>query len=132
MILEIQRKMMKTGMEWTEKGLENLYKDKSFLQFSSVGLNMNMWMQKTYGKGLGWIFKTNPDDANLAALHESLHALEKENHEYETRIKGLESTIDDLHKKLKVAEAKAPKKVAPQRTSKARTGVRRKTTDTVM
>lgn len=133
MVLELQRKMMKTGMEWTEKSLETLYKDKTFLQLSSVGLNMNMWMQKTYGKGLGWLFKNMniPDEGNLTALHEDLHKLEKQNHAYESRIQSLENTIDDLHQKLKIAEAKAPKKAAPQKEIKARSGIRRKTTDTV-
>lgn len=128
MILEIQRKVMKSGIEFTEKSLENLYKDKTFLQLSSVGLNMNLWMQKTYGKGLGWFFKNMniPSEENLASLHESLHTLESQNHEYEARIRSLEKTIDDLHKKLKVAEAKAPKKV-----TKAQGQIRRRPTDTV-
>lgn len=108
MIFDLQRKAMKTGMEWTEKSLENLYKDKTFLQLSSIGLNVNLWMQKSYGRGLGWLFNNMniPNLDNITHLHQSLHELEVQNHDYEDRIKILEATIEKLQEELSAQKKK--------------------------
>lgn len=115
MILEIQKKIWKNGFDLTERTLETLYKDKAFLQFSSIGLNMGLWWQKSCNRTAGWLFKglNVPTEDQVKTLLESLHSLENRNDEQEDRIKELEAELEFLKKSKE-------EKVIKARTSRAR------------
>jgi vacuolar-type H+-ATPase subunit I/STV1 len=113
MILEIQKKIWKNGIDLTEKTLETLYKDKAFLQFSSIGLNMGLWWQKSCNRTAGWLFKglNVPTEDQVKSLLENLHSLESRNNEQEDRIKELEAELEFLKKSKeeKVVKARTPR-----------------------
>lgn len=124
MILEIQKKIWKNGFDLTERTLETLYKDKAFLQFSSIGLNMGLWWQKSCNRTAGWLFKglNVPTEDQIKTLLESLHSLESRNDEQEDRIKELEAELDFFKNSQEV-------KVTKARTSRTRkTPLKKKST----
>lgn len=105
MILEIQKKIFRNGLDLTEKTLDTLYKDKTFLQLSSVGLNMGLWWQKSCNRGASWLFKglNVPTEDHIKSLLETLHSLENRNDQQEDRIKELEAELSELKGELKKA-----------------------------
>ena len=113
MIVEMQKKMWKNGLDLTEKTLETLYKDKTFLKLSSMGLNMNLWWQKSLGKSSNWLFSglNVPTEDNVKSLLAEIHSLENQFDLQEDRIRELESEIEEL-------KAKLPKKKATSRVAK--------------
>lgn len=132
MILDIQKKIWRNGMDLTEKTLETLYKDKAFLQFSSIGLNMGLWWQKSCNRTAGWLFKglNVPTEDQVKVLLENLHSLESRNDQQEDRIKELEAELKLLRKLEEIKEIESPKKSLRNTKlgKKARTTRTRKTT----
>jgi TolA-binding protein len=102
MIVELQKKLWRNGLDLTEKTLDTLYKDKAFLQMSSMGLNMGLWWQKSCSKGASWLFKglNVPTEDHLKELLENLHNLEAKNDQQEDRIKELEEELFSLKEEL--------------------------------
>ncbi len=111
MIVEMQKKLWRNGLDLTEKTLDTLYKDKAFLQLSSMGLNMGLWWQKSCSKGASWLFKglNVPTEEHIKSLLENLHRLESKNDQQEDRINELEEELISLKEEL--IKAKATKKV---------------------
>lgn len=112
MMVDIQKKMWKNGLDLTEKTLETLYKDKIFLRLSSLGLNMNLWWQKSLGKTSQWLFNglNVPTEDNIKSLLAEIHQLENQFDLQEDRIRSLEQEIEALRAKL-------PKKKATSRAA---------------
>lgn len=112
MILELQKKIWKNGFELTEKSLETLYNDKSFLRISSMGLNMNLWIQKSLGKTSNWLFKglNVPTDDNMKGLLSEIHQLENQ-------VDLQDDRIQELEKELRLLMDSLPKKKAATKTA---------------
>lgn len=113
-MIELQKKMWKNGLELTERTLETLYKDKTFLKLSSMGLNMNLWWQKSLSKSSNWLFSglNVPTEDNIKSLLEEIYSLENQFDLQEDRIRSLEKEIEELRKKT-------TKKAAPRATKKS-------------
>jgi hypothetical protein len=112
MRVSLKQKIWKRGLDLTENTLESLYRDKSFLKLSSMSLNMNLWLKKSYGKNFERLLKglDLPNDEKHLVLLESLHQLENQNDANEDRIKELEKEIVELKVLIN----------RPQRTSRIR------------
>ncbi|MCF8058565.1 MAG: hypothetical protein K9K67_04660 [Bacteriovoracaceae bacterium] len=112
MLINLQKKLLQGSLNLAEKTLESLYRDKSFLKISSLSLNSNLWLQKTYGKGLQRLVKglNLPTDEFELGLLETLHSLEQQNDAHIDRIKELEGQLEQLQ----------AKRVKPQRSSRIR------------
>lgn len=119
MITESQRKLWQTQLDFTEKSLERVFKDRTFLQLSATGVNMNLWWQKTCNKSLGWLLRSLniPGDESYKELYRTLHGVEKNTDETTDRLRLLEDEVRMLRKKLN--EKSTTKPAAKRRRSVA-------------
>ena len=115
MLIKMQKKMWTAGLELTEKSLEKMIKDDSFLQISSMGMNSSLWWQRNFGKGLEILLKQMnlPSQETIKKIHHSIYQLEKELSEANDKIKILENTIESMKAKpAKATKVRSRKKTA--------------------
>ena len=119
MLIKLQKKMWDASLDLTEKSLNKMVKDDSFLQWSSMGMNSSLWWQKNMGKGIEIVMKqlNLPDKETIKKLHQSIFELEKEVELSRDRVEALESEVEQLRTLIK-AKADPEKKVTRPRKKK--------------
>ncbi len=122
MLIKLQKKMWDAGLDLTEKSLNKMVKDDSFLQWSSMGMNSSLWWQKNMGKGVEVLLKqfNLPDKETIKKLQQSLYELEREVELSRDRVEALESEVAQLRVLIKAkAEPAIKKEVKPIRKKKS-------------
>ena len=106
MIIKLQKKIWDSSLELTEKSLNRMVKDDSFLQFSSMGMNSSLWWQKNLGKAVEVVLKqlNIPDKESIKKIHQSIFELEKELDLSKDRIKDLEEEVSQQRILIKAAK----------------------------
>ncbi len=113
MFLKLQKKMWDASMDLTEKSLNRMIKDDSFLQWSSMGMNSTLWWQKNLGKfvDIGLKQLNLPDKESIKAIHQSLFEMERELDLSKDKIKDLEAEVEQLRVLIKAKAEVKPKVV---------------------
>jgi len=119
MFMKFQKKMWDAGLELTEKSLNRMIKDDSFLQMSSMGMNSSLWWQKNFGKGVEIILKqlNLPDKETIKKIHQDIFELERELDLSKDKIRFLEAEVEQLRVLIK-AKAEVTPKTTPKRITK--------------
>ena len=119
MIIKLQKKLWDSSLELTEKSLNRMVKDDSFLQLSSMGMNSSLWWQKNLGKAVEVVLKqlNIPDKEAIKNIHQSIFELERELDLSKDKIKELEDEISQQRVLIKAAKLQKAE-VKPKRVQR--------------
>jgi hypothetical protein len=94
-------------LDLTEKRLEQLIKDKSFLQAAAAGINFTIWCQKTGEKRWQNLLDKMkiPSHSSIDSIYQSLYNIERSEDLNSDRIKKLEAEIAFLRAQLQGKQA---------------------------